>query len=198
MDVARHAGVSSGTVSNVLNRPDTVPLATRERIEKSFETMGYVRGATSGELAAHWRRSGFGAWLFRPAATGLYPARSGVPSHPVPIVGSPWPGIPARGRGASARADACWLPVAPGLTPHSLRHTHKTTMVEFGTPAALMDDRLGHADGSVQARYTHVTADMRRRLTGALTEVWEAALQRRREMSPSSPVQVLAELLKEG
>lgn len=31
-----------------------------------------------------------------------------------------------RGRGASDRADACWLSIAKGLTPHSLRHTHRT------------------------------------------------------------------------
>jgi len=197
VDVARLSAVSTGTVSNVLNRPDTVPSATREKVEEALSTLGYVRGAASGELAAHWRRSGFGAWLFRPAATGLYPARSGAPAHPVPIMGSPWPGIPARGRGAAARAEACWLPIAPGLTPHSLRHGHKTAMVELGTPAALMDERLGHADGSVQARYTHVTADMRRRLVEALTEVWEAALARRRELSPGSPVEMLNELLIE-
>lgn len=29
---------------------------------------------------------------------------------------------------ASGRADACWLPIAKGLTPHGLRHTHKTVM----------------------------------------------------------------------
>jgi LacI family transcriptional regulator, galactose operon repressor len=33
--VAEHAGVSIGTVSNVLNRPEIVAAATRERVEAS-------------------------------------------------------------------------------------------------------------------------------------------------------------------
>ena len=86
-------------------------------------------------------------------------------------------------------------PIAPGLTPHGLRHSHKTTMVELGTPATLMDDRLGHADGSVQARYSHVTAPMRRSLMEGLTRVWLEALDRRRAMHPTSPVTLLNDLL---
>jgi hypothetical protein len=46
-------------------------------------------------------------------------------ARPVPIVGEPWPGIPVRDRAATARADACWRPIAKGLTPHGLRHSHK-------------------------------------------------------------------------
>ncbi len=38
------------------------------------------------------------------------------------------PCAPARGRGAGARADICWMPIAKGLTPHGLRHTHKPRM----------------------------------------------------------------------
>ena len=32
-------------------------------------------------------------------------------------------------------------------------------MVGLGTPAVLMDEQMGHADGSVQARYSHATPD---------------------------------------
>ena len=104
--------------------------------------------------------------------------------------------FPARGRGASKRAEACWVPIAPGLTPHGLRHTHKTLMREVGTPPKLMDERLGHEDGSVQSRYDHITAGMRQRLMNALTGMWEEALDARREMSPGSPVAALDALLK--
>jgi len=41
-----------------------------------------------------------------------------------------------------------------------------------------MDERMGHEDGSVQARYSHVTAQMRRRLMEELAERWEEALAR--------------------
>jgi integrase len=196
VDVARRSGVSTGTVSNVLNRPDSVPQATRDKVSTALAELGYIRGGHFGELAAHWRRSGFGTWLFHPATTGTYAKRATAAAHPVPVLADPWPGIPLRGRGASARADACWLPLAQGLTPHGLRHTHKTLMLELGVPAKLMDERLGHADGSVQARYSHVTPEMRRRLLEGLAKLWSGALERRRAMNGGSPVAVLDDLLK--
>jgi integrase len=196
VDVARRAGVSAGTVSNVLNRPALVAPEKRLRVMEAVAELGYVRNQASGALAAHWRRSGFATWLFQPAATGWYPQRGRREAHPVPLVADPWPGIPVRGRGASGRAEACWTPIAAGLTPHGLRHTHKTIMREEGTPAPLMDERLGHEDGSVQRRYDHITSSMRRRLMEALTEVWEHALEARRGLHPGSPVAVLDALLK--
>jgi LacI family transcriptional regulator len=42
-DVAATAGVSLGTVSNVLNRPDRVRPATRERVEQAMAELGFVR-----------------------------------------------------------------------------------------------------------------------------------------------------------
>lgn len=93
----------------------------------------------------------------------------------MPVLADPWPGVPTRGRGAHARADACWVPVAKGLTPHGLRHTHKTRMEEFRTPPKLMDERMGHIDGSVQARYSHITRQLREDLMAHLTSEWEAA-----------------------
>ena len=196
VDVARRADVSAGTVSNVLNRPDALAEQTRLNVLEAITELGYVRNATSGELAAHWRRSGFATWLFHPAATGWYAKRGQQEAHPVPLVAAPWPRIPARGRGASQRAEMCWLPIAPGLSPHGLRHTHKTLMREAGIPPKLMDERMGHEDGSVQSRYDHITTGMRQALMAALTEMWEEALEVRRATSPGSPVAVLDALLK--
>jgi integrase len=79
------------------------------------------------------------------------PGKGHLAVHPMPIVAEPWPGIPVRGRNAAGRADVCWVPIARGLTPHGLRHTRKTLMEELRTLAKLMDERMGHADGSVQA-----------------------------------------------
>ncbi|MER6347895.1 LacI family DNA-binding transcriptional regulator [Streptomyces sp. NPDC001595] len=42
-DVAREAGVSLGTVSNVLNRPEIVAEATRARVLHVIDALGYVR-----------------------------------------------------------------------------------------------------------------------------------------------------------
>lgn len=186
-DVARRAEVSSGTVSNVLNRPESVAEVTRIKVETAMAELGYVRNGSSGERAAHWRRNGFAQWLFQPAATGWYPKKAPQPAHPVPVLAIPWPGVPARGRGASGRADACWVPIARGLTPHGLRHTHKTLMRLLRTPPKLMDERMGHFDGSVGARYDHVLPEMRQELMEGLTRLWEEALDARRAMCPGSP-----------
>lgn len=59
-----------------------------------------------------------------------------------------------------------------------------------------MDERMGHEDGSVQARYSHVTPEMRQRLMVGLTDAWEAALAARREMAAGSPVAALDRLLQ--
>jgi hypothetical protein len=68
-------------------------------------------------------------------------------------------------------------------------------MDELGTPGKLADERMGHEDGSVQARYSHVTAAMRAQLLEGLTGLWTAALDARRAMAPGSPVAVLDRLL---
>jgi integrase len=193
VDVARLAGVSVSTASMVLNHLERVLDSTRTKVETAMVDLGYVRGAPAGDLAAHWRRNNFAARLFQPAATGRYPTRAS--GEPVPILASPWPGVPARGRGAAIRADSCWVPIAPGLTPHGLRHTYRTLMDELGTPKKLMDAQMGHEDGSIGARYAHVTTTMVARLTTGLTEAWEAALDARLTFDPGSPVAALDQLL---
>lgn len=49
-DVAREAGVSLGTVSNVLNRPEMVAEATRTRVLEVIDTLGYVRAEGARQL----------------------------------------------------------------------------------------------------------------------------------------------------
>lgn len=49
-DVARHAGVSVGTVSNVLNKPEAVSSDALARVRLSIETLGYVRNETARNL----------------------------------------------------------------------------------------------------------------------------------------------------
>src|SRR3954454_7540446 len=51
-DVAGLAGVSLGTVSNVLNRPDKVRAATRERVEGAMRELGFVRNESARQLKA--------------------------------------------------------------------------------------------------------------------------------------------------
>ena len=46
------AGVSVGTVSNVLNRPDFVSESTRQRVLDAMNELGFVRNATARQLRA--------------------------------------------------------------------------------------------------------------------------------------------------
>ncbi|HEY1369232.1 MAG TPA: LacI family DNA-binding transcriptional regulator [Gaiellaceae bacterium] len=49
-DVAARAGVSLGTVSNVLNRPDLVAPETRERVLEAIDAIGFVRNNAARQL----------------------------------------------------------------------------------------------------------------------------------------------------
>ena len=51
-EVAAHAGVSVGTVSNVLNRPDIVAASTRDRVHAAIKTLGFVRNESARQLRA--------------------------------------------------------------------------------------------------------------------------------------------------
>jgi LacI family transcriptional regulator len=51
-EVALRAGVSVGTVSNVLNRPEAVAATTRERVLDAISALGYVRNDAARQLRA--------------------------------------------------------------------------------------------------------------------------------------------------
>jgi len=51
-DVARQAGVSIGTVSNVINRPDQVSERTRVRVQAAIDLLGFVRSESARQLRA--------------------------------------------------------------------------------------------------------------------------------------------------
>lgn len=51
-EVAAHAGVSVGTVSNVLNRPSMVAASTRDRVHASIKALGFVRNESARQLRA--------------------------------------------------------------------------------------------------------------------------------------------------
>ena len=49
----------------------------------------------------------------------------------------------------------------PGVTFHSLRHTHATLLLRGGVPDTLAAARLGHANANVtRAVYQHVQPDL--------------------------------------
>lgn len=56
-DVAERAGVSVGTVSNVLNRPHKVGATSRERVQQAIEHLGFVRNDAARQLRVGRSRS---------------------------------------------------------------------------------------------------------------------------------------------
>ncbi|NUR95946.1 MAG: LacI family DNA-binding transcriptional regulator [Kribbellaceae bacterium] len=56
-EVARLAGVSLGTVSNVLNRPEAVAPQTRKRVLDAISQLGYVRNDSARHLRAGQSRT---------------------------------------------------------------------------------------------------------------------------------------------
>ncbi len=56
-DVAAAAGVSLGTVSNVLNRPDRVSASTRQRVQAAMTELGFVRNESARQLRAGTSRT---------------------------------------------------------------------------------------------------------------------------------------------
>lgn len=49
-DVARHAGVSVGTVSNVMNHPEKVAPAAAARVQAAIEELGFIRNDAARQL----------------------------------------------------------------------------------------------------------------------------------------------------
>lgn len=56
-DVAAAAGVSVGTVSNVLNQPERVSARTAERVQRVIQELGFVRNDAARQLRAGRSRS---------------------------------------------------------------------------------------------------------------------------------------------
>lgn len=56
-DVANHAGVAVGTVSNVLNYPERVASKTRSRVLASISALGFVRNDVARQLRAGHSRT---------------------------------------------------------------------------------------------------------------------------------------------
>ncbi len=51
-EVAERAGVSVGTVSNVMNHPDKVSAATIERVQAAIDALGFIRNDAARQLRA--------------------------------------------------------------------------------------------------------------------------------------------------
>lgn len=156
-----------------------------------------------GPAAGHHRRSNYYRRQFTPAAEGARPAGdSEMRPVYVRLEGEPWPGRPVVGRNNEARAEAAWLAVERRLTPHGLRHSQKTWLIEDGVPEVAQFERLGHRLGGIRGVYSHASPEMRARVLGGLETRWKDSLRQRAEIDrragrePHSPVALVDRLLK--
>jgi integrase len=162
--------------------------------------LGRAKGEPDGDnrkarRGVHQRRSGYAAWIFKPAAIGWYPQRSPRPARPVPVTAEPWPGLPVRGRNAHHRAQASWLPILPSATPHSCRHGRETCMDGHGVQKVLRDLVMGHRTAGMEGVYAHITPESRAALIAADEADWHSSLAARAAISARSPLGVLDALL---
>ena len=178
-----------------------------------------------GPEGGHYRRSGYARRVFRPASDGRYEAIPSSPAGLIIADATAWPGVPVavwpaaptaaapgvrreahavgytppRGRGIRVIPGdtplVSWLPVRRGLTPHGLRHGHKTWMAEDGIPEILAEQRLGHEVPGMRGLYAHASDRMRADLKAALQARWEDSLHARAAIHPYSPVPLLDALL---
>jgi integrase/recombinase XerD len=61
----------------------------------------------------------------------------------------------------SFAAAAAAAAVPPGITPHSLRHSYATRLMENGVDTGIVQILLGHARIASTAIYTHLTTPTR-------------------------------------
>ncbi len=83
-------------------------------------------------------------------------------------------GAPCAGTGHRPQetAIATWLPVRKGLTPHGLRHGHRTWLDDLGVQETLKSERMGHQMPGMAGIYGHIMLEWRQRLRAQLQELW--------------------------
>ncbi|MDO5618516.1 LacI family DNA-binding transcriptional regulator [Kocuria sp.] len=147
-DVAQAAGVSIGTVSNVLNRPDMVSEARRRRVLQAIEDLGYVRNDAARQLKAG-----------RSLTVGLIVQDSGNPYYHQLAQGAE-EGAEALGQavivgsaGYTPEREQLYLDLFEQqrvrgvlLTPQTADHTRTDALRERNIPVVLVDEHAPPGD----------------------------------------------------
>lgn len=80
-------------------------------------------------------------------------------------------------RGHAARPGIQPVLGVEGMTPHGLRHGHKTALDEHGHPRVAVEERMGHELPGVEGTYSHATLPMERKIAETLQSDWENSLR---------------------
>jgi DNA-binding LacI/PurR family transcriptional regulator len=144
-DVAAQAGVSAGTVSNVLNRPEVVAPETRQRVLDAIDSLGFVRNESARQLRAGRSRTigmvvlDVANPFFTDVARG---AEEVADAHDVMVMLCNTGEDPARER---RHIDMLEQQRVMGvlITPADTKSPRLEQMVKRGTPVVLVDRGAG-------------------------------------------------------
>ena len=139
--VASRAGVSLGTVSNVLNRPERVSLVTRERVLAAIDELGFVRNEAARQLRAGQSRT-IGLLVLDVGNPFFTDIAAGV-EHAAAVAGL---SVVLCNSGENADREDHYLSLlqeqrAYGIlvTPVTERYAHIEEIRKSGTPTVLVD-----------------------------------------------------------
>ncbi len=105
----------------------------------------------SVEVLEEWARQILPRWRPDASGGGLWPSER----HPR---------VSEDRLNAAFAAAAAEAGLAPGLSPHCLRHSYVTHLVEDGYDALFVQQQVGHQHASTTALYTAVSSDYRTRV----------------------------------
>lgn len=150
-EVAQHAGVSVGTVSNVLNRPTTVSPATRARVMEAIRELGFVRNEAARHLRAGRSRT-VGLVVLDVANPFFTDVARGVEEvadkHDAMIVlCNSGENLERETRHVEQLEEQRVLGIL--ITPTENEHPHLDRLVERGIPVVLVDRGAGRHQCSV-------------------------------------------------
>jgi LacI family transcriptional regulator len=146
-EVARHAGVSTATVSRVLNNHSTVNPALAQRVHAAVEALGYRRNAVARSL----RRSQTSLWtvivpdvgnpFFTAVVRGLEDEAQQRGCSVVLCNSDESPGKEANYIAVAAAERVAGVVISPAAT-----NTNVTPLIDLGIPVVAVDRRLHGAD----------------------------------------------------
>lgn len=160
-EVARAAGVSKNAVSLALRHSPQITAATRRRIERAAERLGYRRNPVVGELMARLRQSGHPAFQATLALINANRHPRALTEHPT--VPSYVAGCRRRASALGYALDTFWMH-DPANSGESLVRTFEARGIRGAILVGLMDENhLPDRFRPVVARFPCVVTGVRTR-----------------------------------